>query len=292
MHGLAGNGRAGYANDRKDHPREGLPTLGSQSDTVFPEGFLPRTRCAVPGLDDDAALHHGSRKDVVIVVVLPLWIQIVGSLFILSAFAWGQMTDIPSSDIAYPGVNLLGSGLLALDALSGRQWGFLLLEVGWILVSAIGLVRALRSRTHRADKAIQADESDHESGPTMRTGDIQIHAIDENLTVCKVADYSGVDLDAPFRFTGNTDEEHSLVCPTDRLPPQLISRSDGWRAFRIQGVLDFSLIGILAPIATLLAQAGIGIFALSTYNTDYVLTQSSDFDRAMRILAESGYRIV
>lgn len=227
-----------------------------------------------------------------IVVVLPMWIQIVGSLLILLAFAWSQMTDIPSSNIAYQGVNLLGSGLLALDALSGRQWGFLLLEGGWALVSMVGLVRALLGRTNATDKPRQADESDQCSKPTMRTSDIQIHAVDENLTVCKVADYSGVDLDTPYCFTGNTDEEHSLVCPTDHLPPQLISRSDGWRAFRIQGVLDFSLIGILAPIATLLAQEGIGIFALSTYNTDYVLTKSVDFDRAMRVLAESGYRIV
>ncbi len=47
--------------------------------------------------------------------------------------------------------------------------------------------------------------------------------------------------------------------------------NDGWKAFRIQGVLDFSLIGILAKIATVLADNGISIFAVSTYNTDYVL---------------------
>ena len=66
---------------------------------------------------------------------------------------------------------------------------------------------------------------------------------------------------------------------------------DGWRAFRIQGELDFSLIGILAGISAVLAENKIGIFVVSTYNTDYVLTKADDFERALGLLESRGYGI-
>ena len=59
---------------------------------------------------------------------------------------------------------------------------------------------------------------------------------------------------------------------------------DGCKAFRIQGVLDFSLIGILAKIATVLADNGMSIFAVSTYNTDYVLIKKENYQKALDIL--------
>ena len=79
-----------------------------------------------------------------------------------------------------------------------------------------------------------------------------------------MADYSCIDIDHPFVFTGRTDEEKSLVCPADIIPENVIVRDDGWRAFRICGVLDFSLIGILSRITRILAENKIGIFAIST----------------------------
>jgi hypothetical protein len=74
---------------------------------------------------------------------------------------------------------------------------------------------------------------------------ITIEPLDVDLSVCKVEDYSQVDICRPFCFTGSTDEEFSLVCPTDMVPGNTTERDDGWRAFRIVGVLDFSLVGIL-----------------------------------------------
>ena len=62
--------------------------------------------------------------------------------------------------------------------------------------------------------------------------------------------------------------------------------------YSIQGILDFSLIGILSEISTLLAKKSIGIFAISTYNTDYILMKEEQFENAVRILAEAGYRIL
>ena len=72
--------------------------------------------------------------------------------------------------------------------------------------------------------------------------------------------------------------------------PGTVSREDGFKAFRIQGELDFSLIGILARISDILARREIGIFVVSTYNTDYVLTKGADFGRALKALEEEGYQ--
>ena len=120
---------------------------------------------------------------------------------------------------------------------------------------------------------------------------IQLKVIDIEFSVCKVKDYSGIDLNQEYVFTGATDEEKSLVCPFFLVPDNTIEREDGWRAFRIEGVLDFSLIGILAKISTCLAESGIGIFAISTFNTDYILTKTENFDRALKALTDAGYSI-
>ena len=116
-----------------------------------------------------------------------------------------------------------------------------------------------------------------------------IEVLDGAFSVCKAADFSGVDLNSGVCFLARTDEENSLVCETRRVPTNVTAREDGWRAFRIAGVLDFSLIGILAKIASLLAEQGISIFAVSTYNTDYVLTK--EMDRALDALTAAGYEI-
>lgn len=121
---------------------------------------------------------------------------------------------------------------------------------------------------------------------------MDLKIIDQDFSICKVEDLSQVDYSDPFYFVSKTDEELSLVCDTGSVPNNALARDDGWKAFRIQGVLDFSLIGILSRIATLLAENEIGIFAVSTYNTDYILTKAENFDRSIEILERNGYRIV
>ena len=120
---------------------------------------------------------------------------------------------------------------------------------------------------------------------------VVLQPIDGAFSVCKVTDYSEVDIDQPYCFTGRTDEEKSLVCLSDRVPDNTTSRDDGWRCFRICGELDFSLIGILARISKILADNEIGIFAISTYNTDYILTKEADFDKAINALKAAGYKV-
>ncbi|WP_294238824.1 ACT domain-containing protein [Pseudobutyrivibrio sp.] len=82
------------------------------------------------------------------------------------------------------------------------------------------------------------------------------------------------------------------MCITENTPSKTIERDDGWRGFRIHGTLDFSLVGILAKISGILADHKISIFAVSTYNTDYVLVKEENFDRALSILEAEGYSII
>ena len=121
---------------------------------------------------------------------------------------------------------------------------------------------------------------------------MEIKKIDHNFSVCQVEDYSLVNLNSEYSIIGKTDEEKSLVCITDEVPANVIQRDDGWKAFRIQGVLDFSLIGILAKIAAALADNGISIFAVSTYNTDYVLMKRENYQKALDVLKALGYMII
>ncbi len=65
-----------------------------------------------------------------------------------------------------------------------------------------------------------------------------------------------------------------------------------WSGFRVRGELDFSLVGILADLSRVLAAAKVGIFAVSTYDTDYILTKSTDFDRALDALQRAGHEVL
>lgn len=121
---------------------------------------------------------------------------------------------------------------------------------------------------------------------------MQLEIIDGNFSVCKVADLSKVNLNGKYCFIGITDEENSLVCTTESVPNNTTEREDGWKAFRIQGVLEFSLIGILAKISTLLAENQIGLFAISTYNTDYILVKEENYGRALDVLTNADYQII
>ena len=121
---------------------------------------------------------------------------------------------------------------------------------------------------------------------------MEIKRYNYNFSVCKVKNISKVDISQEFCFIGKTDEELSVVCLTDCVPEETIDRDDGWKAFRIEGVLDFSLIGVLAKISTVLAENEIGIFAISTFNTDYILTKSDKYETALKVLEAAGYEIV
>lgn len=105
-------------------------------------------------------------------------------------------------------------------------------------------------------------------------------------------DISLVDFQRHFVFLGKTDEELSLVCESSYVPENNTECEDGWRCFRIEGELDFSLIGILSKISGILAENKIGIFVVSTYNTDYILVKEGQLDLAIEKLFSAGYDFV
>ncbi len=93
----------------------------------------------------------------------------------------------------------------------------------------------------------------------------------------------------PFLSVTRTPAELSVVCPDGAVPPG-VTANRGWRAITVAGTLDFELTGVLASLAAPLAAAGVSIFAVSTYDTDYVLVKDEALGRAVESLAAAGHR--
>ncbi len=87
-----------------------------------------------------------------------------------------------------------------------------------------------------------------------------------------------------------TAAELSIVCPERAAPAEALCEA-GWRAFEVEGPLDFALTGILASILAPLAEAGVSIFAVSTYNTDYVLVKEVQLEDAVCALERAGRHV-
>lgn len=118
-----------------------------------------------------------------------------------------------------------------------------------------------------------------------------LQTLPHTFSVCKLRALTGVDVSAPFTFAAVTDGECSLVCPSAAAPAETLAREDGWRAFRVKGSLDFALVGVLARITGTLAAAGISVFAVSTFDTDYVLVKAETFATALDALAAAGWAV-
>ncbi len=159
---------------------------------------------------------------------------------------------------------------------------------------------------------------------------MELRVIPRPLTVCKVGAVSDIDFTKDFYFVGRTADEISLVAATADVPADVVAREDGWLGFYVTdpgnaggkpdgvlreeslvdpsgnpggktaaesenaektiGELDFSLVGILANLSGVLAEKGIPIFAVSTYNTDYILVKEERFAEAVRALQAAGHR--
>jgi hypothetical protein len=88
-----------------------------------------------------------------------------------------------------------------------------------------------------------------------------------------------------------TADELSIVCEAARVPADAVWQP-GWQCLKVQGPLDFSMIGILASLAAPLATAGVSIFVISTFDTDYLLVRGEDLERAMVTLRKAGHQVV
>ncbi len=125
--------------------------------------------------------------------------------------------------------------------------------------------------------------------PFLKERSMELKILPDELSVCKLAELSYEDMPEGFFSLTRTDQEISLICATDKVPVNTTDREDGWRAFRIEGILDFSLIGILAGISAVLAENKIGIFVVSTYITDYILVKTDKLEEAALALKTAGY---
>ncbi len=116
----------------------------------------------------------------------------------------------------------------------------------------------------------------------------------EKFAVCRLDSSQSIPewiKNSEFYSITKTEDELSVVCDQNNVPSNIKCEKD-WRILKVEGPLDFSLIGILAAISKILAEQGISIFAVSTYDTDYILVKQKDTANAVKALVEKGYQIV
>jgi len=95
---------------------------------------------------------------------------------------------------------------------------------------------------------------------------------------------------SPFFSITRTPDELSLLCPEEVVPEE-VRAERGWRCFQVAGPLDFGLVGVLASLLAPLQEAKVSVFALSTYDTDYLLVKEAQLARAVEALSAAGYII-
>ena len=122
---------------------------------------------------------------------------------------------------------------------------------------------------------------------------LRIHLMPGQFAVCKLDPGAAIPGWAGGLICSitRTPEELSIVCNADAVPAQIQCEA-GWRALQVQGPLPFGLTGILESIARPLAEAEISIFAVSTFDTDYVLVKEDNVERAIHALRHAGHEVV
>ena len=122
-------------------------------------------------------------------------------------------------------------------------------------------------------------------------GDIlmELQIIDGDFSVCKVLSMEQIDFSRELLFIAKTPDEISLVCESAHVPQRVIEVEGAWKMLRISGTLDFGLVGVVSKISSILAAADISIFAVSTFNTDYILLKADNLEKGQEVLLRSGY---
>ena len=122
---------------------------------------------------------------------------------------------------------------------------------------------------------------------------LKLSVLPQRLAVCRLDPDEMIPdwlRECDFWSVTRTDEELSVVLPEASVP-RAWKTEEGWRCLKVHGPLDFSLTGVLASLASPLAEAGISIFAISTYDSDYILVRDEDLDGAETVLSAWGHLI-
>lgn len=124
---------------------------------------------------------------------------------------------------------------------------------------------------------------------------LTLSVLKETFAICKFDSQSNIpnwllNTNSKFVSITKTEEELSILCDQAIIPEQVeaISIAKDWRALKVEGPLDFSLTGILSALLQPLAEQKISIFAISTYDTDYILVKEKDLSLAVEVLQKKN----
>ncbi len=127
----------------------------------------------------------------------------------------------------------------------------------------------------------------------MNARTLKVGLLPQSLAVCRLKPEASVPdwaSQGAFSSVTRTTEELSVICAAEHVPPDACA-SRGWRALKIEGPLDLELVGILVSIAVPLAQAGVAIVPLGTFDTDYILVQGDRLGTAVEALRATGLEV-
>jgi len=127
----------------------------------------------------------------------------------------------------------------------------------------------------------------------MKDSKLRLSILPETLAICRLDKNAGIPdwaLGACFVSITRTSEELSVICPEIQVP-EGVKGDAGWRGLKVEGPLDLSAIGVLASLTVPLAREGISVFAVSTYDTDYLLVKQRDLEKAVMVLSQNGHQI-
>ncbi len=119
-----------------------------------------------------------------------------------------------------------------------------------------------------------------------------LELLPDTFAICRI----DIDVAVPDWASGDfvsitrTTDELSIVCDQERVPQDVKTEWD-WRCFRVAGKLDFSMVGVIATLTNILADAGISVFVMSTFDTDYFLVRAVDLDRTGEALGKAGHAV-
>ena len=122
---------------------------------------------------------------------------------------------------------------------------------------------------------------------------LSLAVLPDVLAICRVPSdtpFAEVPTEGRFWSATRTQDELSLVIPDDQVPKDWQAER-GWRCLQVRGKLDFDVTGVLSALSAPLAFAGISIFVVSTFDTDYVLVREQDLDSACEVLRENGNKV-
>ena len=126
----------------------------------------------------------------------------------------------------------------------------------------------------------------------MASVNLVLSMLSETFTIHKLSPDASIPeeiLKSNFYSVSKTEKELSLVC-SEVFEFQSLQSSNGWKCIKVKGPLDFNLTGILASISDILTRGKISIFAISTFDTDYILVKSQEVSLARKKLKKAGYK--